>query len=55
MEVTEIHMLRWMRGHTLMDQIRNQEFREKLRVAPISAKLRENRFEMVWTCVEKDF
>ncbi|XP_057540781.1 uncharacterized protein LOC130818636 [Amaranthus tricolor] len=39
MKVTEMRMLRWMCGHTLLDQIRNQEFRKKLGVAPISAKI----------------
>ena len=43
MEVTKIRMLRWMRGNTIIDRIRNQEFREKLGVAPLSAKMRENR------------
>ena len=43
MKVTEIRMLRWMCGHTLMDQIRNQEFRDKLEVGPISGKMRKNR------------
>ena len=43
MEVTKMCMLRWMCGHTLMDRIRNQEFRDKLGVAPFSEKMRENR------------
>ncbi|XP_057540068.1 uncharacterized protein LOC130818029 [Amaranthus tricolor] len=43
MEVKEMRMLRWMCGHILMDRIRNQEFRDKLGVAPISGKMRENR------------
>ena len=43
MKVTEMRMLRWMCGHTLMAQIRNQEFREKLGIAPIFGKMRENR------------
>ena len=43
MEVTEMRMLRWMCGRTLMDRIRNQEFRDKLGVAPIFEKMRENR------------
>ncbi|XP_057540595.1 uncharacterized protein LOC130818440 [Amaranthus tricolor] len=30
MKVTEMRMLRWTCGHTLMDRIRNQEFRDKL-------------------------
>ena len=42
-EVTEKQMLRWMCGNTMMDRIRNREFREKLGVAPLSAKMRENR------------
>ena len=32
-----------MRGKTMMDRIRNHEFREKLGVALLSAKMRENR------------
>ena len=39
MKVTEMRMLRWMYGNTMMDWIRNQEFREKLRIAPLSAKM----------------
>ena len=42
-ELTEMRMLRWMCCNTMMDRIRNQEFREKLGVAPLSAKMRENR------------
>ena len=38
-----MRMLGWMCGHTLMDRIRNKEFREKLGAAPISAKRHENR------------
>ena len=38
MEVTEMRMLRWMCRHKLIDRIRNQEFRDKLGVAPISKK-----------------
>ena len=40
---TEMRMLRWMSGKTMMDRIRNQEFREKLGVTPFSAKMRDNR------------
>ena len=36
-------MLRWMCGHTLLDRIRNQEFRDKLGVAPNYGKMRKNR------------
>ena len=41
MEVTELRMLRWMCGHTLMDRIGNQEIRDKLGVTPISRKMRK--------------
>ena len=43
MEVTEMRMLRWMCVHTMIDRIKNHECREKLGVAPLSAKMRENR------------
>ena len=43
MEVTEMLMLRWMCGHTMMDRIKNQEFRGKLEIAPISSKMREHK------------
>ena len=36
-------MLSWMYGNTMMDIIRFHEFREKLKVAPIYAKMSENR------------
>ena len=42
MEATEMPMLRWMCNHTMIDKIKNQEFREKLGAASISAKMREN-------------
>ena len=44
MKVTKIRMLKWMCGHTMMDRIKNQEYREKLGVAPLSAKMCEKRF-----------
>ena len=37
-----MHILRWMSGHIMMDRIRNQEFKEKLEIAPLSAKMSEN-------------
>ena len=43
MEVTEMRMLRWMCDKTMVDRIKNYECREKLRVASISAKMRENK------------
>ena len=47
-----MRMLRRMCGNTMMDRIRNQEFKEKLRVAPLSADAGEQ-VEMVWACAEK--
>ena len=38
MEVAEMKMLRWMCGNTIMDRIKNHEYREKLGFAPLSAK-----------------
>ena len=48
MEVAEMRMLRWMCGKTMMDEIKNQEFKEKLGVAPLSSKMRENRLRWFW-------
>ncbi|KAJ0765672.1 hypothetical protein HanPI659440_Chr08g0306081 [Helianthus annuus] len=39
----EMRMLRWMCGHTRLDRIRNELFRERLGVASISEKIREGR------------
>ena len=50
-----MRMLRWMCGHTLMDRIRNQEFRDKLGVAPISGKMRENRLRWFGHVQRKTF
>ena len=43
MEVIEMRVLRWMCSNTMMDGIRNQEFREMLGVASLFAKMRENK------------
>ncbi|XP_070007691.1 uncharacterized protein [Nicotiana sylvestris] len=43
MKVTEMRMLTWMCGNTKMDKIRNDDIREKVRVAPIDDKMREAR------------
>ncbi|XP_057550511.1 uncharacterized protein LOC130828561 [Amaranthus tricolor] len=43
MEVTEFHMMRSICGCTVIYRIRNHEFREKLGVVPLSAKIHENR------------
>ncbi|KAD3068294.1 hypothetical protein E3N88_36174 [Mikania micrantha] len=43
LETAERRMLRWMCGHTRLDRIRNEVFRERLQVANISDKVREGR------------
>ncbi|KAL6564597.1 hypothetical protein OROMI_016047 [Orobanche minor] len=43
MNVAEMHMLRWMCGHTKKDRLRNEVIREKVRVASIEDKMMENR------------
>ena len=48
-------MLRWMCVHTLRDKIRNHEFREKLEVALISAKMCENRLRWFGHVQRKTF
>ena len=37
--VAEIRMLRWICGHTRRDQVRNDDIRDRLGVAPIEEKL----------------
>ncbi|XP_052193027.1 uncharacterized protein LOC127801710 [Diospyros lotus] len=41
--VAEMGMLRWMRGHTRKDKIRNEVIHNKVRVVPIEEKMRETR------------
>ena len=38
-----MRMLRWIRGHTTRDQIRNDDIRERLGVAPVEEKLMQHR------------
>jgi hypothetical protein len=38
-----MRMLRWICGHTIKNQIRNDDIRDKLRVAPIQEKLIQHR------------
>ena len=44
-----------MCGNTIIDRIENQEFREKLGVAPLAAKMRENRLRRFGHVQRKDF
>lgn len=37
-----IDSLTWIYGNIIMDRIKNQEFREKLGVAPLAATMRES-------------
>ena len=41
--VAEMHMLRWICGHTRRDRVRNDDIRERLGVAPIEEKLVQHR------------
>ena len=50
-----MRMLRWMYENTMMDRIRNQEFRDKLEIAPISRKTRENRLRWFGYVQRKTF
>ena len=50
-----MRMLRWMCRYILMDRIRNQEFREKLGIAPKSGKMRENRLRWFGHVQRKTF
>jgi hypothetical protein len=43
MSVAEMRMLRWTCSHTRKDRIRNDDIRDKLRVAPIQEKLVQHR------------
>ncbi|XP_070015452.1 uncharacterized protein [Nicotiana sylvestris] len=45
MKVAEMRILRWMYGQTRMDKIRNDDIREKVRVALIDDKMREARLK----------
>ena len=41
--VAEMRMLRWICGHTRRDQVRNDDIRDRLGVAPIEEKLVQHR------------
>jgi hypothetical protein len=41
--VAEMHMLRWICGHTRMDRLRNDDIRDCLGVATIEEKLVQHR------------
>ncbi|XP_076887649.1 uncharacterized protein LOC143537863 [Bidens hawaiensis] len=43
MQVAEMRMLRWMCGHTRLDRITNEVFREQLGVVIICEKIKEGR------------
>ena len=55
MKVTEMRMLRWMYEHTMIDRIRNWKFREKLEVAHLSAKMRDNRLRWLRHVLRKTY
>jgi hypothetical protein len=39
LSVAEMHMLRWIYGHTRRNRVRNDDIRERLEVAPVEEKL----------------
>lgn len=41
--VAEMRMIPWMCAHTQLDRIRNEEIRNKVKVAPIKDKMKETR------------
>ncbi|XP_016482341.1 uncharacterized protein LOC107803216 [Nicotiana tabacum] len=43
MKVAEMGILRWMCEHTRLDRIRNKVIRDKVRVAPLEEKMREEK------------
>ena len=43
LSVAEMHMLRWICGHTRMDRVRNDDIRDRLGVGPIEEKLIQHR------------
>jgi hypothetical protein len=43
LSVAEMHMLRWICGHTRRDRIQNVDIRERLGVAPVEEKLVQHR------------
>jgi hypothetical protein len=43
LSVAEMHMLQWICGHTRRDQVRNDDIRERLGVAPVEETLMQHR------------
>jgi hypothetical protein len=43
LSIAEIHMLRWICGHTRRDRVRNDDIRERLGEAPVEEKLMQYR------------
>ena len=43
LEVTEMKLCRWTRGHTLRDHVRNDDIRERLKVENITERCRKAR------------
>jgi hypothetical protein len=41
LSVAEMRILRWICGHTRRDRVRNDDIRERLRVAPVEEKLHD--------------
>jgi hypothetical protein len=50
--VPEMRMLRWMCGHMRKDRVRNDDIRDRVRVAPIAEKLVQYRLRW-FGCLQK--
>ena len=51
LHTTEMRMLRWARGKTRLDHVRNVDIWKEAHMYPMAEFLREE-VEMVWTCAE---
>ena len=51
LEVTEMKMCRWACGHTLRDNVRNDDIRERLKVEKYR-EVHESKTAVVWPCKE---
>ncbi|XP_063549106.1 uncharacterized protein LOC134756207 [Cydia strobilella] len=54
MHCTEMRMLRWARGVTLMDRVRNNHIRGTFKVAPIAEKMCESRLRWFGHVMRRD-
>ncbi|XP_047492218.1 uncharacterized protein LOC125041374 [Penaeus chinensis] len=53
-QIAEMKMLRWSLGFTKLDKVRNEDIRERVKVAVISEKLRESRLRWLGHVVRRN-